>query len=172
MDKSASICGRDAALRSTRTLGGTVTYLRRLLFVELAAQIALLGCAILIAALFAVLGLKGASPSLEVAGTPAWVALSAAAFIALMVYLYSVGPVALVIAPIYALFEARGWVNLVTSASIGLIPGLTVLAYAATPLAQSGAHSALALACLATGVTVAIGVYLVRTWSTGRGSAA
>ena len=154
------------AARSTRTLGGDVTFFQRLLRVEFAAQVALIGYVILFAAAFLLIALIDSGS--EVTGTTSALqtTLAAGAWIALLAYLYSLGPVALVIAPIYALVEARGFINLLTVALVGLLPGAAVIAYSATPFAMPDTVVGLKVACLVTGMSVAYGIYLVRTWRT------
>ena len=149
-----------------------MTFFQRLLRVEIAAQVALIGYIILFAAVFLLIALIDSGG--EVTGTTSVLqtTIAAGAWIALLAYLYSVGPVALVIAPIYAFMEARGLINLATVALVGSIPGAAVLAYSATPFAMAATIVSLKAACLVTGVSVAYGVYLVRTWRTEQGIAA
>ena len=149
-----------------------MSYLQRLCRVEIAAQISLIGYALLIAAVFVMATLNSSEREITGTMTTLQTALAGCAWIALFAYLYSVGPVALVIAPIYALVEARGSINLASVAVVGSIPGAGVLLYSATPFSPPRAPVALHLACLVTGMAIAFGVYLVRTWRTPQGSAA
>jgi hypothetical protein len=149
-----------------------VTYFQRLLRVEIAAQVALIGYALLFAAVFLVIALNDSGSEIEGATTSLETALAGGLWIALIVYLCIVGSVALLIAPTYAFMEARGSINLITVAIVGSIPGAAVLLYSATPFALSSTSVALQLACLVTGMAVAFGIYLVRTWRTEETSAA
>jgi hypothetical protein len=149
-----------------------VTYFQRLLRVEIAAQVALIGYALMFTAVFLVIALNDSGNEIAGTTTSLETTLAGGAWIALIVYLYSIGPVALLIAPTYAFMEARGSINLVTVAIVGSIPGAAVLLYSATPFALSSTAVALQLACLVTGMAVAFGIYLVRTWRTEQGSAA
>ena len=142
-----------------------MTYLGRLFRVELAAQISLVACALLFAMAIVVVGVLGIDRPFE-GGNATISAVGAAAVLATMVYLYCIGPVALLIAPIYAALEARNRANLLTSVCVGLVPGLLMLIYSVTPLAASGDVSSLVpLGCLATGASIATGVHLIRTWN-------
>lgn len=143
-----------------------MTYLGRLLRVELAAQISLAACALLFAiVLVAAMSFLGLNGSSEDAG-PAMDALVAGAFLSMMVYLYCVGPVTLVIAPIYAALEARNWATAVTSICVGLVPGTLMLIYSVSPLLGSESVGTLVqLGCLPTGASIATGLHLVRTWN-------
>ena len=149
-----------------------MTYFQRLLRVEIAAQVALVGYAFLFAAVFLVIALNDSGSEIAGATTPLETTLAGGAWIALIVYLYSVGPVALLIAPTYAFLEARRSINLVAVAIVGSIPGAAVLLYSATPFAFSSTPVTLQLACLVTGMAVAFGIYLVRTWRAEQRSAA
>ena len=149
-----------------------MTYFQRLLRVEIAAQVALIGYALLFAAVFLVIALTGSGSETTAAQSSLETTLAVGAYIALLVYLYSVGPVALLIAPIYAFLEARGPVNLATVAIVGSLPGAAVLVFSATPFAPPSTSVALNLACLVTGMAVTFGIYLVRTWRTEHESAA
>jgi hypothetical protein len=141
-----------------------MTSLGRLFRVELAAQISLVACALLFAMAMLVVGILGIDRPFEGEGA-AMSAVSAATAFALMVYLYCIGPVALLIAPIYAALEARNRANAVTSICVGLLPGLLMLIYLVT-FAENGSVSSLIPAgCLATGASIATGVHLVRTWN-------
>jgi len=142
-----------------------MTYLGRLFRVELAAQISLVACALLLAMVMMVVGLLGINHPFE-GEDAAMSAVGAAAVLALIVYLYCIGPVALLIAPIYAALEARNRANAVTSLCVGLAPGLLMLIYSVTPFSASGSVSSLIpLGCLATGASIATGVHLIRTWN-------
>jgi len=145
-----------------------MSYLGRLLGVEVAAQMALCGCAVLLSAVVLAVALSDGGGTSD----SAFAVLGGGGAIAIAAYLYSVGPVVLVIAPIYAFLEARGRCNLVTAAAVGLVPGVATLVYSLTPYASAGASMALSGACMATGASVTVGVYLVRTWRTEKGSAA
>ena len=138
-----------------------MSYLRRLLGVEVAAQVALASCAMLLSIVFiaATVSLRGLSEFAT------WEALAGVGFIALAVYLYSVIAVALLIAPAYALMEAMGQANAMTAVLGGLLPGLAFLLYRITPFAVfDGSGPFMELACMATGASVATAIHLVRTW--------
>ncbi len=142
-----------------------MTYLGRLLRVELAAQISLVACALLFAMVMVGVGLLGTDRPFE-GEDAAMIAVSAGVALALMVYLYCIGPVALLIAPIYAALEARNRANVVTTICVGLVPGLLILIYSFTPFAVNGSVSSLIpLGCLATGASIATGVHLIRSWN-------
>jgi hypothetical protein len=148
-----------------------MTYLRRLISVELSAQAALAACAILMASIVIVTFVfpggrpTGGLGSLYSAAGMRDVA-KGFAFISLAVYFYSALAVTLVIAPIYALIEARGKDNALTSVIAGMLPGFVLLAYRATPFATfDGGGVYMEVACMATGASVALGIYLARTWS-------
>lgn len=142
-----------------------MTYLERLLRVELAAQVSLLACVLLFAIILVAVGLLGINQSFEGAD-PATTAMGTAAVLSMVVYMYCVGPVALLIAPIYAALEGRNRATAVTSTGVGLVPGVLMLIYSATPFAASGSVDSLVpLGCLATGASVAAGVHLIRTWN-------
>jgi hypothetical protein len=147
-----------------------MSYLRRLLRVELAAQIALCGCTVLLSAAFLAATLFICT--IGDTNDSTLVVLEAWGMIAIVAYLYSVGPVALVIAPIYALLEARDRCSLVTVAAVGAVPGAATYVYSLTPYASASPSIAMSGACMATGASVAVGVYLVRTWRSENGSAA
>lgn len=142
-----------------------MTYLRRLFHVELAAQISLAACALLFGIIMMGVSVFGLDRPFE-GGDTALSAVGAAAVLAVMVYFYCVGPVALLVAPIYAALEARNRTNAVTSICTGLIPGLLMLLYSVTPFAANGSgNSLVTLGCLATGASIATGVHLIRTWN-------
>jgi hypothetical protein len=149
-----------------------MSYFKRLLHVEVAAQVVLCSCAVLLSAVVLALGSSIGAGSGSDTSYSALVVLGAAGIVALVAYLYSVGPVVLVIAPIYALLEARGRCSLVTAAAAGLVPGVAALVYSMTPYSERGLSIAMSGACMATGASVGVGIYLVRTWRTEKGSAA
>ena len=138
-----------------------MSYLRRLLGVELAAQGALAGCAVLVAFAFVAIG-QLFQPN-EVRSAEVFLAIPSVALIA---YGYAVGPVALVVAPIYAAFESIRRATAVTAAVAGALPGLATLAYSKSPFATFGNDSLVwHLSCVASGVSIAMGIHLIRTWN-------
>jgi hypothetical protein len=149
-----------------------VTFLQRLLRVEIAAQVALIGFALLFAMVFLGIALSTSGSVTPDSAISFQATFEGGAWIALFAYLYSVGAVALLIAPVYAFVEARGLINLATVALVGSIPGAAVLLWSATSFALPSGLVALKFACLVTGISVAFGIYLVRTWRTEEGSAA
>ena len=151
---------------------GANGFIKRLLSVEIDAQVVLAGCSLLFAVFFMVIALSTSDIGSDDITSLLWTAISAGGSIGALAYLYSVGPVALVIAPAYAFVEARGPPNLATAAMAGSIPGVAVLLYCASPFALSDYIGALPVACLATGISIASGIYLVRTWRAERGSGA
>jgi len=145
-----------------------MSYLKRLLHIEVAAQAVLCGCAVLLSSVVLVAALTGCA-----GGSDSAVAVvGAGGALATLAYLYSVGPVALVIVPIYAFLEARGRCGPVTAAAVGMVPGIGTLIYSLTPYASAGPSVTLSGACMAAGASVSVGVYLVRTWRTEKRSAA
>lgn len=159
------IARKNARSGLTATLGGNMPYLRRLFRVELAAQISLVACALLFAIVMIVGALLGTNLPFEGEGAT-MSAVGASVMLAFIVYLYCLGPVALLIAPIYAVLDARGRANAVTSACVGLVPGLLMLIYSVTPISVSRSVSSLVpLGCLATGVSITTGIHLIRTWN-------
>jgi hypothetical protein len=149
-----------------------MSYFKRLLHVEVAAQVVLCSCAVLLSAVFLALASFIGAGSGSDTSDSAFVVLGAGGIVASGAYLYSVGSVVLVIAPIYALLEARGRCSLVTAAAVGLIPGVVALVYSMTPYSERGLSIAMSGACMATGASVGVGVHLVRTWRTEKGGAA
>ena len=149
-----------------------MSYFKRLLYVEVAGQVALCSCAVLFSAVFLAVSLSVGVGSGSDTSNSALVVLGAGGMIALGAYLYSVGPVVLVIAPIYALLEARGRCSFFTAVATGMVPGVVALACSMTPYSERGLSIALSGACMATGASIGVGVYLVRTWHTEKASAA
>ena len=108
-------------MRCSQFVSGKMNYLRRLLGVEFAAQVALASCAMPLSILFVAASffLRDRSESATtdlLTAFALWDVLKVVWFIALAAYLYSVVAVALVIAPGYALIEAMGRANPVTAA--------------------------------------------------------
>src|SRR5258706_5999132 len=97
-----------------------MSYLGRLLGVEVAAQMALCACAVLLSAVVLAVALSDGGGTSD----SAFAVLGGGGAIAIAAYLYSVGPVVVVIAPIYALPEGRGRCNLVTAADDSVGPGV------------------------------------------------
>ncbi len=149
-----------------------MTFLQRLLRVEIAAQVALVGFSLLFAVVFVAIDLSTSGSATPDTATSLQATFVGGAWIALFAYLYTVGAVALLIAPVYTFIEARGLINLATVALVGSIPGAAVLFWSATSFSLPSALVALKFACLVTGISVAFGIYLVRTWRTEQGSAA
>ena len=161
-------------MRCSQFVSGKMNYLRRLLGVEFAAQVALASCAMPLSILFVAAsfflrdGSESATRDLLTA-IALWDALKVVSSIALTAYFYSVVAVALVIAPGYALIEAMGRANPMTAAMTGLLPGLAFLLFRVTPFAVfDGGGPFRELACMAMGASVGIAIHLVRTWNGAR----
>ena len=143
-----------------------MTYVKRLVFVELAAQIALLICSLLFGLLFGAAFLFSSISSPGETADPIAMAQAAGAF-ALLAYLYTVGSVVLVVAPLYAWIEAMGRSSILASLAIGLVPGLLVLCVSSVVSLDGAPLSGLTLSCLTMGSSVTLATYVVRTWRSG-----
>jgi hypothetical protein len=91
-------------------------FLKRLAVVELLAQFALAGCAILFGLIFTL------SASLSSEGISVADAISASAALAIVVYLSGVVAVAFVGAPIYAILESRRRISILAAIAVGSLP--------------------------------------------------
>jgi|GEM_PF-4587622 len=132
--------------------------LRRLLIVEFVAQGALAFCALLFALLFLLVGLAGQSDQLSDG-------LLAIVPVALIVFILAAGPVALVLAPVYAILETKKRATYTAASVAGAIAGL--IGMVASHAFNSGAREDLvakAPVCLVLCVCVALLLHVIRTW--------
>ena len=136
-----------------------VSFLLRFLRIELIAQLALILCALLFGLAFMLSAAAfGGSAPFKVQD------LMAVPSLALMAYLYEVGPVAILFAPIYAILEARNRATVVTAALAGMAPGLAMLILSFTPAARMPIFTPLySTLYMAVGLSVAAATHLFRT---------
>lgn len=136
-----------------------VLFLLRLLRIELIAQLALILCVLLFGLAFMIsAAVFGGSAPFKVQD------LMAVPSLALMAYLYEVGPVAILFAPIYAVLESRNRATVVTATLAGVAPGLAMLILSFTPAARMPIFTPLyATLYMAVGLSVAAATHLFRT---------
>jgi len=144
-------------------------FIRRLLAVELVAQIALAICALSFALVFVVGGALVTGQNAQDLG------VATSALLALAFAVYCTGAVAVIFlgAPLYAILEAKSLATTATSALVGIVPGAILLivsiASSASLAKITPAYAVIYLAC---GIPVAWTTHLFRTWNQGEGRAA
>lgn len=134
-----------------------ISSLKQLLYIELVAQLALCACTLLFA--MSIVVFTSISPG---SGSNTVLVLP----LALAAYLTTAVPVALLVAPIYAVLEAKRRVTTISALMIGAIPGLAMLIYAETLSPSRGVDSpALPVIILIFGIFVATTLHLFRSWT-------
>lgn len=144
-----------------------MSYLGRLLRVELAAQAALLACCALLGVTFVVGGFATYGQTSPATG---WLDLLGAvvAFVALP-YVLAVAPVVLVLAPVYTYLEAKGRATGLLVAACGIVLGVIVLLSRRALRDSAEAYLPICAIC---GVVVATALHLIRTWRDSHARAA